>query len=119
MAAFAAGATLAITHADHAALEAGPRWALAGGLAAFVLSLSVIHLGAEWTSTRDRTFLGRMALIGLLVTLAAAGGGIDPLVFVLVTAVAMTGQLLLEAFTFPTGAASILEPPAPATESPG
>jgi low temperature requirement protein LtrA len=119
VAAFAAGATLAITHADHPALEAGPRWALAGGLAAVVLSLSVIHLGAEWTSTRDRTFLGRMALIGLLVTLATAGGGIDPLVFVLVTAIAMVGQLLLEAFTFPTGAASILDSPTPATDSPG
>jgi hypothetical protein len=83
-----------------------------------VLSLSVIHLGAEWTSMRDRTFLGRMVLVVLLVALAAAGGSIDPLVFVLIASAAMVGQLLLEAFTFPTGAASILEPPEPTAESP-
>jgi low temperature requirement protein LtrA len=113
VAAFAAGTTLAITQADQPTLEAGARWALAGGLAVFVLALSVIHLGAEWTSTRDRTFLGRLALIALLTTLAAVGGGIDPLAFVLIAATAMIAQLLLEAFTFPIGAASVLEPPEP------
>jgi low temperature requirement protein LtrA len=111
--AFAAGTTLAITHAEQAALGAGARWALAGGLAAFFLSLAVLHLGAEWTSTRDRAFLGRLVLIALLTMLAALGGSIDPLVFVLVVAIAVLGQLLLEAFTFPTGAASILEPAEP------
>jgi low temperature requirement protein LtrA len=119
VAAFAAGTTLAITHADQAGLEPGARWALAGGLTAFVLALSVIHLGAEWTSTRDRTFLGRLALAILLVTLAAAGGGLSPLVFALVVTAAVVGQLLLEAFTFPTGAASVLQPPEPATASAG
>ena len=118
VAAFAAGTTLAITHADQPALDAGARWALTGGLAAFVLSLSVIHLGAEWTSMRDRTFLGRMVLVALLIALAGAGGSIDPLVFVLIAAAAMVGQLLLEAVTFPTGAASILEPPEATLESP-
>jgi hypothetical protein len=93
---------MSITHADQAALGAGARWALAGGIAAFGLALSVIHLGAEWTSTRDRTFLGRLVLIALLITLAAAGGGLTPLAFVLLVAGAVLGQLLLEAFTFPT-----------------
>ena len=119
VAAFAAGTMLAITHADQAALGAGARWALAGGISAFALALSVIHLGAEWTSTRDRTFLGRLVLIALLITLAALGGGLTPLVFVLLVAGAVLGQLLLEAFTFPTGAASVLAPPEPATESSG
>ena len=119
VAAFAAGTMLAITHADQAALGAGARWALAGGISAFALALSVIHLGAEWTSTRDRTFLGRLVLIALLITLAALGGGLTPLAFVLLVAGAVLGQLLLEAFTFPTGAASVLAPPEPATESSG
>jgi hypothetical protein len=50
-------------------------------------------------------------LIVLLCTLAALGGGIDAVLFVLVVAIAVFGQLLLEAFTFPTGASSILQPP--------
>jgi len=117
--AFAAGTTLAITHADRAALDPGARWALAGGIAAFALALAVIHLGAEWTSMRDRTFLGRLVVIALLIALAALGGGLAPLAFVSIVAAVVVGQLLLEAFTFPTGAASILEPPEPAAELPG
>jgi low temperature requirement protein LtrA len=111
VAAFAAGTTLAITHADHPALEAGARWALAGGLSAFILSLALMHLGAEWTSLRDRAFLGRFVLAAFLIALAAVGGGIAPLVFVLIVGAALVAQLMLEAFTFPTGAASVLEPP--------
>jgi low temperature requirement protein LtrA len=109
--AFAAGTTLAINHADQPALDAGARWAIAGGLAAFVLSLAVMHIGAEWTSRRDRTFLGRLVLAALLIALAALGSGLHPLAFVLIVGVGLIGQLLLEAFTFPTGAASVLEPP--------
>jgi low temperature requirement protein LtrA len=117
IAAFSAGTTLAITHADEAGLGAGARWALAGGLAAFALSLAVVHIAAEWTSTQDRTFLGRLVLVGFLVLLAALGGGLSPLVFVFLVTAAVLGQLLLEAFTFPTGAASVLEPVEPAFDS--
>jgi hypothetical protein len=53
------------------------------------------------------------------VALAALGGGLIPLVFVLLVMTAMLGQLLLEAFTFPTGAASVLQPPEAAVESGG
>jgi low temperature requirement protein LtrA len=119
IAAFAAGTTLAITHVDQPSLEAGARWALAGGLAAFALALAVLHLGAEWTSMRDRSFLGRLVLITLLVVLAAVGGGFSPLVFVLLVTAALLGQLLLEAFTFPTGAASVLDTQEPALQSGG
>jgi low temperature requirement protein LtrA len=119
IAAFAAGTTLAINEVDQTALEAGARWALAGGLAAFVLALAVVHIGAEWTSTRDRTFLGRLVLVTLLVVLAAVGGALSPLVFVLLVTAALLGQLLLEAFTFPTGAASVLDPQEPALQSGG
>jgi hypothetical protein len=115
----AAGTTLAITHVDAGSLEPGARWAISGGLAAFTLALALIHLGAEWTSTRDRTFLGRLVLVAFLLVLAAIGGGLSPLVFVLLVTAALLGQLLLEAFTFPTGAASVLEPQEPALESGG
>jgi low temperature requirement protein LtrA len=119
IAAFGAGTTLAITHADHAALGAGDRWALAGGLAAFALSLAVIHMGAEWTTMRDRSFVGRLVLVSLLVLLAAFASALSPLVFVLLITAGVLGQLLVEAFTFPTGAASVLEPPEPVLESGG
>jgi low temperature requirement protein LtrA len=114
VAAFGAGTKLAITHAAHPGLGAGVRWALAGGIAAFALSLALIHLGAEWTSLRDRTFLGRVALAALLITLAAAGGEIAPVAFILLMAAGVLCQLLLEAFTFPAGAASVWEAPEPA-----
>jgi low temperature requirement protein LtrA len=119
IAAFAAGTTLAITDVDQASLEAGARWALTGGLAAFALALAFVHLGAEWTSMRDRTFLGRLVLVTVLVLLASVGGALSPLVFVLIVTAALLGQLLLEAFTFPTGAASVLDPQEPALQSGG
>jgi low temperature requirement protein LtrA len=109
--AFGAGTKLAITHVSGAGLAAGARWALAGGIAAFALALALMHLGAEWTSPRDRTFLGRLVLAAFLIVLAAVGGGISPLAFVLVVGIAAVGQLLLEALTFPAGAATIWEPP--------
>ena len=86
---------------------------------AFALALAVLHLGAEWTSMQDRSFLGRLVLIVLLGALAAFGGALSPLVFVLLLTAGVLGQLLLEAFTFPTGAASVLELPEPALESGG
>jgi low temperature requirement protein LtrA len=111
VAAFGAGTKLAITEASQAGLPAGTRWVLAGGIAAFALALALFHIGAEWTSLRDPTFIGRLVLAALAVLLAALGGGIAPIVFVAILAAAAIGQLLLEAFTFPQGAASVWQPP--------
>jgi low temperature requirement protein LtrA len=113
VAAFGAGTQLAITHTAGPALGAGTRWAFAGGIAVFALALALLHIGAEWTSPRDRTFLGRLSLAAISIALAAAGGGIAPLAFVVIVAAAVLGQLLLEAFTYPVGAASAWEPPRP------
>jgi low temperature requirement protein LtrA len=111
VAAFAAGTQLAIRGAADPGLGAGARWALAGGIAAFALSLSLFHLGAEWTSPRDRTLLGRLLLSALAIALAAAGGAIAPLAFVGLLLAAVLAQLLIEAFTVSEGAASVWEPP--------
>ena len=111
VAAFGAGTLLAITHAHDPSLEAGARWALAGGIATYALALALFHIGADWTTGRDPTFIGRLALGAVLLVLAAAGGGISALPFVAIIAVAVFGQLLLEVFTFPVGAASVWEPP--------
>jgi low temperature requirement protein LtrA len=104
------GTKLAVTHAVGHGLGAGARWALAGGVGAFALSLAAIHLGAEWTSLRDRTFLGRIGLAAIALALAAAGGGVAPLGFVGLLAAAVLGQLLLEAFTPRAGAATVWHP---------
>jgi low temperature requirement protein LtrA len=111
VAAFGEGTRLAITEAAQPALGAGVRWALAGGVAAFALSLAVLHIGAEWTSPRDPIFLGRIGLAAFALTLAAAGSDIAPVAFVVLVAGAVLAQLLLEAFTFPAGAASVWDPP--------
>jgi low temperature requirement protein LtrA len=110
VAAFGAGTKLAITHAGGAGLEAGARWALGGGIAAFALSLSALHLGAEWTTPHDRTFISRLVLAAVAIVLAAAGDALSPVAFVLLIAAAVLGQLLVEAFTFPVGAATVFAP---------
>jgi low temperature requirement protein LtrA len=107
---FGVGTKLAITEAAQAGLRAGTRWALAGGIAAFALSLAALHIGAEWTSLRDRTFIGRIGLAALALTLAAVGGRLAPVAFLIAVAVAVLGQLLLEAFTARAGAATVLDP---------
>ena len=110
VAAFGEGTKLAIAQAGQPSLAAGTRWALAGGIAAFALSLAALHIGAEWTSVRDRSFVGRIVLGALALTLAVAGGRIPPAWFVAVVAAAVLAQLLLEAFTVRAGAASTVDP---------
>ena len=110
VAAVGAGTELAIKGAADGSLEAGARWALAGGIALFALSLSLFHISAEWTSFRDRTLVSRLLLATLAIALAAGGGGIAPVAFVAIIAVAALVQLLVEAFTVEEGAASVWEP---------
>jgi low temperature requirement protein LtrA len=110
VAAFGAGTKLAIEHGARPALAAGTRWAFAGGIGAFALSLAILHVGAEWTSPRDRTFIGRIALAALAIALAAAGGGVAPVASVGLLTAAVFGQLMLEALTPRVGAATVFEP---------
>ncbi len=110
VAAFGEGTKLAVMQAAQPSLEAGARWALAGGVGAFALSLAILHIGAEWTSSHDPTFLGRICLAVLAIALAASGGGIAPLAFVGLISAAVLGQLLLEASTPRVGAATVYEP---------
>ena len=110
VAAFGDGTMLAITQATRPDLQAGARWALAGGLGVFALSLAVLHIGAESTALRDRTFLARLCFAALAFTLAAAGGGLSPSAFVGLLAAAVLGTLILEACTPRAGAATVWEP---------
>ncbi len=112
VAAVGAGTKIAITHADAASLGAGARWAIGGGLACYLLSLALLHIAAEWSSIRDRAFLGRLACSALAVGLAGGGAALRPVVFVAILAVALVAQLVLELLTYPVGAASVWTPPA-------
>jgi len=114
VAAIGAGTKIAITHAGAASLGAGARWAIAGGIAFYLLSLALLHIGAEWTSLRDRAFRGRLACAAIAVAFAAVGGGVRPVVFVVVLAAMLVAQLVLELLTYPLGAASVIIRPAPA-----
>ncbi len=111
VAAIGAGTKLAITHADAASLGTGTRWAIAGGLACYLLALALLHVVAEWASPRDPAFLGRLALSALAVGLAAGGGALRPALFLAILAAALIAQLILELATYPVGAASVLTPP--------
>jgi hypothetical protein len=104
------GTKLAIHDAAEGHLGAGTRWALCGGLIAYLLSLAVLHLAAEWTSPRDPALVARLGLAAALAALAAAGGAIAPALFVGLLAAAMIALLVLEVRTFPEGAASVYEP---------
>jgi low temperature requirement protein LtrA len=115
VAAAGVGTKLAIREATAGGLAAGTRWALCGGVAAYLLSLSVFHLTAEWTTPRDRVLLARVAIAALLVVLAVAGGGVAPAALLAIVAAALVFLLVREARSFPEGAASVWEPPEPSS----
>jgi low temperature requirement protein LtrA len=116
--AFGVGSRFAVTEAARQGLTAAARWALAGGVGAFALSLALLHIGAEWTSMRDRTFIGRILLAALAVTLAALGHSVAPLAFAALLAAAVVAQLLLEAFTSMEGAATPVQVSASTSQAP-
>jgi low temperature requirement protein LtrA len=116
VASLGAGTKIAITHADASTLGAGARWAMSGGLACYLLSLALLHIAAQWSSMRDRAFLGRLATSAVAIVLAGAGGVLSPVVFVALLAAALTAQLVLEVLTYPLGASSVWAPEAPVSE---
>jgi low temperature requirement protein LtrA len=110
VAAVGAGTKIAITHADAGGLGAGARWAMSGGLACYLLALALLHVAAEWTSLRDRAFIGRLVSAAVVLVLAGAGAGLPPVAFVAILSVTLIAQLVLELLTYPAGAASVWAP---------
>jgi low temperature requirement protein LtrA len=104
------GTKLAIHDAAARHLTGGARWALSAGVAAYLVALSIFHLSAEWTSPHDRVLVARPGLAVASLALAAIGGGLPPVVFVGLLALALVGLLVLEALSFPEGAASVYVP---------
>ena len=113
---FGVGSALVVPEATRAGLTAAARWALAGGLSGFALSLAAVHIGAEWTTMSDRTFISRLLLAAFALSLAATGSGTRPILFVGLLTSAAAGQLLLEALTAPQGAATVVDSTAVAAE---
>ncbi|HEX4563079.1 MAG TPA: low temperature requirement protein A [Solirubrobacteraceae bacterium] len=118
VAAVGAGIKIAITHANAPSLGAGARWAICGGLALYLLSLALLHIAAEWTSLRDRAFIGRLVSAAVVIVLAAAGGGLAPVAFAAILAAMLIAQLALELATYPLGASSVWVPATTPLEAP-
>jgi low temperature requirement protein LtrA len=80
-----AGITLAIEQSSEPGLDTGTRWALAGGVAAYVVCLTVTQ--SRTTSLRflPRTGQSRLAGAGLLLAFAVLGGEVEPVVFTALT----------------------------------
>jgi low temperature requirement protein LtrA len=90
--AFSAGIALAIEHASDARLDAGTRWALAGGAALYLVCVTTAQRATAQSVLRG-TERARALAGAVLVLLAAVGGAFDPVL--LVALVAATLVLLV------------------------
>ena len=84
-----AGITLAVEQSSEPGLDAGTRWALAGGAALYLACLTVAQRRMN-LGFLPRTAQSRLAGAGALVAFAFLGGDVEPLVFTAFT----TGVLL-------------------------
>jgi low temperature requirement protein LtrA len=96
VAAFGVGAKLAIQTSGAGGLEAGARWALCGGVAAYLIALASFHAAVR-TRLRDSIVLWRLGAALALCVLAGIGGGLSPLAFVVIAAALAVTQLAVEA----------------------
>ena len=86
--AVSAGMALAIEHASDASLDAGTRWALAGGAALYLACVTTAQRATVQGVLRG-TELARGVAIVVLVVLAFAGGGVEPVAFTATLAATM------------------------------
>jgi len=92
--AFSAGIALAIEHASEASLDAGTRWALAGGAALYLACVTTVQRATEQGVLRG-TELARTVAVVVLVALALVGDALDP---VPLTALVAATLVLLVAY---------------------
>ena len=93
-----AGVTLAIEQSSEPGLDAGTRWALASGVATYLVCLTVaqrtLMLGFQ-----ARTTPVRLVAIGLLVAVALGGGELEPLAFTALSTAVLVGLVLFKLWT--------------------
>jgi low temperature requirement protein LtrA len=90
-----AGISLAIEQSSEPGLDAGTRWALAGGAAAYLVCLTVAQRRMV-LGFLPRTAQSRLAAAGALVALALVGGEIEPLAFVGLTTSVLVGLVVFK-----------------------
>ena len=96
--AVSAGVSLAIEQSSSSQLDAGARWALAGGAALYLAFVTV----AQAASAQDLRVSELRARIGAglaLVALALLGGALDPVVFMVAAASVLVGVVVLKLWT--------------------
>jgi low temperature requirement protein LtrA len=112
-----AGISLAIEQAGTDGLDAGTRWALAGGVAAYLVCVTV----AQRTMVLGfvpRTAQARAVAVGALVGFALLGGDIAPVVFTALTTAVIVGLVVFKLWTAQRQAtASVGSEAAPAAEA--
>jgi len=88
--AFSAGVALLIDHASDGGVDAGTRWAFAGGAALYLACVTISQRATEQGVLRG-TETARAVAICVLVVVAAAGGALDPVLFAGVCALTLVG----------------------------
>jgi low temperature requirement protein LtrA len=87
---------LAATRAVHAgALDGGGRWALCGGVAAYLTAMGAIRLVDEWT-VRDGAGLSRLVAAALAAGIAAAGTDARPTLLVALVLALLLAHVVAE-----------------------
>ena len=93
--AMSAGIALAIEQASSDQLDAGSRWALAGGAALYLACVTAAQR-ASVQGVLAGTVPARAIGVSALVILALVGGELDPLVFTALTAVALVSLVVFK-----------------------
>ncbi len=89
-----AGTKLAIKEAGESDFSDGTRWALCGGVALCLASISVIHLATTGSGFRDPDLWLRLAVVAVAIALGFAA--LPPLATVPILAAAMVGLVAAE-----------------------
>jgi low temperature requirement protein LtrA len=99
----AAGCRLLIAHAGDPALGAGAAWAVGGGVALFLVAVTVIR-GLLRRRLRDGAGMTRLGVALGVLALTGAHGLLAPAAFAVVLAVLLTGLLVSEVIGAPAPA---------------
>jgi hypothetical protein len=89
------GIELAIGEATHVALGGGTRAALCGGIALYLLAITIVHPLSP-TAFPKSALAARLAVAAFALTLALAGTALSPPVLVGLLALALAGLTLFE-----------------------
>jgi low temperature requirement protein LtrA len=108
-----AGITLAIEQSSQGGLDAGTRWAFAGGAATYLACLTVAQRRMT-LGFLPRTAQSRLLGVAVLVALALLGGGLEPVAFTALTTVVMVGLVAFKLWSAHHEAVAYEQEPGPA-----